>query len=610
MPRLSEIILAPSTSGGASPAELVSIKTDLAAARDKITALESKPGFDPTALTDAIATLQSNEAADDAIVAALKALVDAITVPDIAPIQDAIAKLEDAHDWVVLDDLAGLRGLKPTPVLYKFAFVVRARATIEGFSIWAIYKLRPVYTGDSGDIPRGVGYEEIFGEDTWKDIDLDPINTAITTLQQQRNDLKESIDSFDNALGVLDQNKADKTALAAIESDYLEGDAALNRVKASVSFVNALDTRIAGTEAKNMAQDSRLTAIEGRFIEPDLTPFRNAGGNTFYWLFIPDRAGAYPDNLSFRLKDRRAEHTARVKTVTVPFTAFQYATASGWTTWVDTAFPVAIWQDVTMTDSTVYRIHLHFMQTPLGFAINFRDSHSGADNTYGAVDNIQVTYRAKTLNNIVAVPPSTTIRRVCNITANDGAVTVNGLANANLFSGTSGRIKVAVPAGQEISSVTCSSSDVTIGVADPVQGALEIALSDSASGSYSLMVIYAATQPRSIFTTFNAGTWVTFKTLQFTISASGNRSLQIRSASGSVAVRWIEGLTWDGTITLQTANLSPSSAQYLWSAWNFGNAGNQQTALIEDTTNNKRYRVTVSIGSGYLNNPLVVEDIS
>lgn len=120
----------------------------------------------------------------------------------------------------------------------------------------------------------------------------------------------------------------------------------------------------------------------------------------------------------------------------------------------------------------------------------------------------------------------------------------------------------------------------------------------------------ALTEPKSVFVLVNAGTWTTFKTLQWSIPGSGNRSVMIRSVSGTISARWINFIAWDNTITLQTATITPTSNQYLWSAWHFGGAGNNQHAIIEDTTNKKRYRLTMLVGSSYLNNVFSITDIT
>jgi hypothetical protein len=257
------------------------------------------------------------------------------------------------------------------------------------------------------------------------------------------------------------------------------------------------------------------------------------------------------------------------------------------------------------------RIHLHYFVTPQGtISLDFFDSHANANNTYGAVGNIRVTYARKVVTNVVSVPMGTTVRKVCTITANDGALTVNGLGSDILYTGTSGRIKLSVPAGQEILSVTAPSG-MTVAIADPDTGALEVAIGDTFTATTAnLSIIFQQAQARSTYAVANAGTWVNFKTLQWCLPASGNRSLQVRSVSGSVSLRWINFLAWDGTATPTSATVTTASSQYLNSGWSFGGAGNNQHAIVDDITNNKRYKVLMMINGSYNNNVFVIEDIT
>jgi hypothetical protein len=360
------------------------------------------------------------------------------------------------------------------------------------------------------------------------------------------------------------------------------------------------------------ALEDRIHVVETRIIDPDTTTWTHSGGNTELKIIIPDRFGAYPDTLSFRLYDRRtSSNPSRFKDISVPFSVFNPTGGSGWTPWLDTAYPVAIWQDVTFPDGAVMRIHLHHFVTPQGtISLDFIDSHANANNVYGAVGSIRVAYARKVATNVVSVPMGTTVRKVCTIIANNGDLTVNGLANDILYTGTSGRIKVEVPLGQEILSVTAPSG-ITVSIADPVAGALEVAIAGTfTSATVNLLVIFRQAEARSIYAVANAGTWVSFKTLQWCVPAAGNRSLQVRSVSGSVNLRWINFLAWDGTATPTSATITASSTQYLKSDWNFGGAGNNQHAIVEDLTNNKRYKVLMMINGSYNNNVFIVEDIT
>lgn len=47
-----------------------------------------------------------------------------------------------------------------------------------------------------------------------------------------------------------------------------------------------------------------------------------------------------------------------------------------------------------------------------------------------------------------------------------------------------------------------------------------------------------------------------------------------------------------------------------WFGWGFGNAGDYSTYLVNDTTNNRVYRITMSIGAGYVNNFITIERLN
>jgi hypothetical protein len=118
-------------------------------------------------------------------------------------------------------------------------------------------------------------------------------------------------------------------------------------------------------------------------------------------------------------------------------------------------------------------------------------------------------------------------------------------------------------------------------------------------------------EPKSIFTPFNAGVWVKFGTLQFTIPTSGNRSLQVRSVAGNVDIRLSTSLNWDSNNTaLVSATVTPTSNLYMKAEWNFGGVGNYQRAIVEDVTNTKIYSLYLAIGASYQNNVLVCSDIT
>ena len=120
----------------------------------------------------------------------------------------------------------------------------------------------------------------------------------------------------------------------------------------------------------------------------------------------------------------------------------------------------------------------------------------------------------------------------------------------------------------------------------------------------------AASGQKSIYSIVNSGTWVDFATIGIRIPASGNRSIQIRSVSGTIVINYVTALTWDGT-RAPTAGLSvPTTGVYLEGSWSFGNTGNSMTAYIHDTTNWRRFKIMAMINSAYNNCHFVIEDIT
>jgi len=108
----------------------------------------------------------------------------------------------------------------------------------------------------------------------------------------------------------------------------------------------------------------------------------------------------------------------------------------------------------------------------------------------------------------------------------------------------------------------------------------------------------------------SAGVWATFGTLQFTMAASGNRSFQIRSVSGTISVVVHSWTGWDSTSYPFSASITTTSKQYLNPAYGYGNTGNNQFFWIEDVTNNRRYEGVATVGSAYNNNVIWVKEVT
>jgi hypothetical protein len=120
----------------------------------------------------------------------------------------------------------------------------------------------------------------------------------------------------------------------------------------------------------------------------------------------------------------------------------------------------------------------------------------------------------------------------------------------------------------------------------------------------------ATPTPRFSRQSANAGVWVTFGTIAVQIPTSGNRSLQIRSASGSISVAYLSYLDWNAPPAWTTITVTPTSTTYLVAGWSFTAANQIQMALIHDTTNNRAYRVIMQIGAAYNNNIFSFEEVT
>jgi hypothetical protein len=108
----------------------------------------------------------------------------------------------------------------------------------------------------------------------------------------------------------------------------------------------------------------------------------------------------------------------------------------------------------------------------------------------------------------------------------------------------------------------------------------------------------------------NAGSYVSLDNINATVSTSGNRGLCIATNSGSL-VTYMSG-TYGATggsgggaynITI-TFNTTLSTSVF---GWHFGNVGDTAVYSLNDTTNNRFYRITVMIGYGYNNNFISIE---
>jgi hypothetical protein len=106
-----------------------------------------------------------------------------------------------------------------------------------------------------------------------------------------------------------------------------------------------------------------------------------------------------------------------------------------------------------------------------------------------------------------------------------------------------------------------------------------------------------------------AGTFVTLDNLKCTVTTSDNRGLSI----GAVSTNFEADLSaWysvpSGTYGLSTNNIAyTTTASTSLFSWNFTAHGDTVTVNLRDKTNNRFYRVTMMIGTGYVSNFISIE---
>lgn len=112
----------------------------------------------------------------------------------------------------------------------------------------------------------------------------------------------------------------------------------------------------------------------------------------------------------------------------------------------------------------------------------------------------------------------------------------------------------------------------------------------------------------------DAGQFVTLDNIKLTVTTGGNRGLSMASVSGtftasiSSTIGYING--GGGNATNWAANpvytTTPSGSFF---GYNFPNAGDGSTYLINDVTNNRVYRAHLMIGPGYTKNFISIEKL-
>ena len=110
----------------------------------------------------------------------------------------------------------------------------------------------------------------------------------------------------------------------------------------------------------------------------------------------------------------------------------------------------------------------------------------------------------------------------------------------------------------------------------------------------------------------DAGQFVTLDNLKFTVTTGGLRGLSCATVSGTAALSisgtfgYVNGVGGSATTAPVTYTTTPSGS---WFGWSFPNAGDGSTYLVNDTTNQRFYRVTLMIGPGYTKNFISIEQL-
>lgn len=107
----------------------------------------------------------------------------------------------------------------------------------------------------------------------------------------------------------------------------------------------------------------------------------------------------------------------------------------------------------------------------------------------------------------------------------------------------------------------------------------------------------------------NAGSFVTLDNIKATVTTSGSRGLSVAAVSTpfycNIGATFGNSAGSGGSAVYNSyVTTTPSGS---WFGWSFGNAGDFATFLVNDTTNNRVYRISMSIGAGYVNNFISIE---
>lgn len=106
----------------------------------------------------------------------------------------------------------------------------------------------------------------------------------------------------------------------------------------------------------------------------------------------------------------------------------------------------------------------------------------------------------------------------------------------------------------------------------------------------------------------DAGTYLTLDNLKVSVTTGGSRGLSVGAVTGSFVCNISGWYAYGGSSGSSAESITytttPSGSAF---GWSFGAAGNTAQYHILDLTNNRFYRVTMMIGSSYINNFISIE---
>lgn len=109
----------------------------------------------------------------------------------------------------------------------------------------------------------------------------------------------------------------------------------------------------------------------------------------------------------------------------------------------------------------------------------------------------------------------------------------------------------------------------------------------------------------------DAGQFVTLDNLKFTVTTGGQRGLSCATVTGTVALSISGSYALyggaNGNATSWPQPIYTTTPSGSWFGWSFPNAGDGSTYLVNDTVNQRFYRVHLMIGYGYNKNFISIE---